>query len=246
MRRVLIIGATSAIATEVARRCAARGDRLFLIARDGEKLGALRHELGSAVVGTSAGDLTETEASSLHVARASEALGGIDLALIAHGLLGDQRQTELSYAAADEVLRTNLLSVVALLIPLGNLLEAQGHGTLAVLTSVAGDRGRPRNYTYGAAKGALNLYLQGLRSRLHARRVKVFAIRLGPVVTPMTASHPKNPLFQKPGPVAERLLRVLEGRRQDVYLPSYWEPIMAAVRLMPEALFQRLGFLSGR
>lgn len=246
MRRVLIIGATSAIATEVARRCATRGDQLFLIARDAEKLGALERELRLAVVGTSAGDLTETEASARHVARAAAALGGIDLALIAHGLLGDQRQTELSYAAADEVLRTNLLSVVALLIPLGNLLEAQGHGTLAVLTSVAGDRGRPRNYTYGAAKGALNLYLQGLRSRLHARRVKVFAIRLGPVVTPMTASHPKNLLFQRPGPIAEQLLQVLEGRRQDVYLPSYWEPIMAVVRHLPEALFQRLGFLSGR
>ena len=246
MARVLIIGASSAIASEVARRCAARGDRLFLIARDAQKLAALEAELGPSVVGALAADLTETASTAARIDQASRALGGLDLTLVAHGLLGDQRATELDYAAAEEVLATNLLSVIAVLIPIANVLEAQGQGTVAVLTSVAGDRGRPRNYTYGAAKGALNLYLQGLRSRLHGRGVKVFAIRLGPVDTPMTVGHRKNLLFQKPGPIADRLLHVLEGSRQDLYLPSFWAPIMAVVRNLPEGVFQRLGFLSGR
>jgi decaprenylphospho-beta-D-erythro-pentofuranosid-2-ulose 2-reductase len=246
MARVLIIGASSAIAAEVARRCATRGDRLFLIARDPQKLRALEAELGGCVVGTLAADLTSTSRSAALIAKAVRALGELDLTIVAHGLLGDQRATELHYSAAEEVLQTNLLSVIALLIPIANVLEAQGQGTVAVLTSVAGDRGRPRNYTYGAAKGALNLYLQGLRSRLHGRGVKVFAIRLGPVDTPMTAGHRKTLLFGKPGPIADRLLHLLEGRRQDLYLPSFWAPIMAVVRNLPEGVFQRLGFLSKR
>jgi NAD(P)-dependent dehydrogenase (short-subunit alcohol dehydrogenase family) len=117
-----------------------------------------------------------------------------------------------------------------------------------VLSSVAGDRGRPRNYTYGAAKGALSLYLQGVRSRLYrsAPGVRVVTIRLGPVDTPMTKDHPKNALFGEPSAIAHEIVRHESRGPLDAYVPGYWRPIMATVRGLPEALFQRFSFLAGR
>ena len=246
MARVLILGANSAIAREFAVRCAARGDRLYLVGRDATKLSALKSELSSNVEGDAVADLTDTRSNAALIEQAIQTLGELDLVLIAHGFIGDQIETEHSWEAAQQVLATNFLSVVSLLIPLANQLERQGHGNLVVLASVAGDRGRPRNYTYGSAKGALNVYLEGLRSRLYGTGVKVFTIHLGPVHTPMTVDHKKNALFAHPGPIAEDLLRIVERGRQDVHLPWFWAPIMAVVRNLPEPLFQRLGFLSGR
>ncbi len=246
MNHVLIFGATSTIAAEVATRYARRGDRLFVVGRSPAKLSALCERLGDAVVGHLAADLADTAANAQRVQEAARALGRIDIAIVAHGLLGDQLATERDWAAAETILRTNLLSPVSLLVPLANLLEAQGHGHLAVLGSVAGERGRPRNYTYGAAKGALTIYLQGMRSRLWTAGVSVSTVKLGPVDTPMTADHPKNPLFASAPAVARDIVSHLDRRQGAVYLPWYWAPIMGVVRRLPEPLFQRLGFLSGR
>ncbi len=246
MDNVLIFGATSAIAAEVAARYAQRGARLFLVGRDPLKLQTLCRRLGEAVVGHTVADLADTQANAARVETAAQALGTIDIAVVAHGLLGDQLATERDYAEAETVLRVNLLSPVSLLVPLANVLERQGHGHLAVLSSVAGERGRPRNYTYGAAKGALTIYLQGVRSRLWRRGVAVSTFKLGPVDTPMTTDHPKNLLFATAPAVARDIVAHLDSKQGDVYLPWYWSPIMGVVRRLPEPLFQRLGFLSGR
>lgn len=247
MERVLIFGATSAIASEVAARYARRGARLYLVGRDPAKLQALCARLGPAVVGHAHADLDDTAGNAARVRTALQTLGELDVALVAHGLLGDQLATEHDWDEAEHVLRTNLLSPVSLLIPLANALQVQGRGHLAVLSSVAGERGRPRNYTYGAAKGALTLYLQGVRSRLWSNGVAVSTFKLGPVDTPMTADHPKNPLFASAPAVARQIVAHLDrGRGRAVYLPWYWAPIMQAVRRLPEPLFQRLGFLAGR
>ncbi|MCX4246186.1 SDR family NAD(P)-dependent oxidoreductase [Paraliomyxa miuraensis] len=247
MERVLILGATSAIASEIAARYARRGARLYLVGRDPAKLTALCDRLGSTVVGHARADLDDAAGSAALVHTALEVLDGLDVAVIAHGLLGHQITTEHDWNAAEQVLRTNLLSPVSLLIPLANALQAQGHGHLAVLSSVAGERGRPRNYTYGAAKGALTIYLQGLRSRLWRQGIAVSTFKLGPVDTPMTADHAKNPLFATPQAVARDIVAHIDrGQGGAAHLPWYWAPIMSAVRHMPESIFQRLGFLSGR
>jgi len=246
MERILIFGATSAIAREVALRYARRGAQLYVVGRDPQKLAALVDDLGDAVAGHARADLDDTADSADRVADALAALGSIDVAIVAHGRLGDQRATERDWAAAEQILRTNLLSPISLLIPLANHLEAQGHGHLAVLSSVAGERGRPRNYTYGAAKGALTIYLQGLRSRLWSQGVVVSTIKLGPVDTPMTTDHPKNLLFAHAPAVARRIVAHLDRGQGSVYVPWFWAPIMEVVRRLPEPIFQRLGFLSGR
>ena len=246
MANVLIFGATSAIAQTVAKLYAARGDRLFVVGRNRAKLQALESALGDQCVGQMVADLDETDANAQRVAEAWDRLGPVDIALVAHGLLGDQLETERTWQSAEAVLRTNLLSVISLVIPLANALEEQGRGHLGVMSSVAGERGRPRNYTYGAAKGALTLYLQGVRSRLWDAGVHVHTLKLGPVDTPMTQGHQKNALFATADAVADAIVRRLDGAGGEAYVPRYWAPIMGVVRTLPEAVFQRLQFLSGR
>lgn len=245
-RRTVVIGATSAIAGEICALCKARGERLYLLGRNADKLAALAASLGDCVVGFEAGDFDEGSKNEARWEAARRALGGVDSVFIAHGDIGDQLESERSYAHAERVFATNLLSVVSFVIPIANHFEAEGRGALVVISSVAGDRGRPRNYTYGAAKGAVSLYLQGVRSRLYGTGVRIATIRLGPVDTPMTVSHEKNPLFAKPDAVARTIVDARRGGPDDLYVPWFWSPIMATVRNLPERIFQRFSFLSGR
>lgn len=246
MARILVIGANSAVAREVARIHAERGDTLALLARNETELGALVKELGASVRFSESADFTDTAGNEARVERAVRALGGLDVALVAHGWLGDQIESEQSVRHAEDVFATNLTSAVSFIVPLANLFEAQRAGSLVVISSVAGDRGRPRNYTYGAAKGALTIYLQGVRSRLYGSGVRVCTIRLGPVDTKMTVDHPKNALFATAPAVARAIVRIETRGSEDAYVPGYWWPIMTAVRNMPERVFQKFGFLAGR
>lgn len=246
MRRVLVIGATSAIATAMCQRMTQDGDRLYLMARDEAKLATLSASLGKKVSGFCQADFNNTASAVDSINDAHQSLGGFDLVLIAHGYIGDQLRSEVDYSHAEEVFQTNFLSVVAQLIPISQLMEKQGHGKIAVMTSVAGDRGRPRNYTYGTAKGALNTYLQGLRSRLWGSGVEVYSFKLGPVVTPMTADHEKNFSFSTIDRVVNIMLKGLQRGSYTRYVPGYWYWVMLVVRWLPEPIFQRVKFLSGR
>ncbi len=243
---VLIFGATSAVAAEVAVLFAARGCRLHLVGRNPEKLAEVARRCTTTQVTTQLADFSELERNQAVVQEAISTLGRIDTVLIAHGDLGDQLASEQSFEAAEKTLRVNFTSVVSLLIPLANQLEAAGNGCIGVITSVAGDRGRPRNYTYGAAKGALNTYLQGLRTRLYPAGVAVTTLKLGPVDTPMTRDHKKHALFGKPPAVAASIVHALDTRAAEAYVPAFWGATMPIVKNTPEWLFQRLPFLSGR
>jgi decaprenylphospho-beta-D-erythro-pentofuranosid-2-ulose 2-reductase len=246
MERVLVLGATSAIAAEAARILARRGARLHLVGRTSGKLADVAARCVGGVVTTEAADFAHLDEDEGVVRRAIEALGGLDMALVAHGDLGDQLASEASFADAEPILRVNFTSVVALLIPIANHMEAARAGRIGVLTSVAGERGRPRNYTYGAAKGALSIYLQGLRTRLYPRGVGVTTLKLGPVDSPMTHGHSKHVLFGKPAAVARDIVRAVDAKTPEAYVPFYWGAIMPVVKNTPERIFQLLPFLSGR
>lgn len=241
-----MIGATSAIAAEMCRRLSLQGDSLFLMARDADKLAALNVSLATKALGVRQADFNDTVSAAAHIKEACQILGGIDLVLVAHGYIGDQLRSEEDFVHAEEVFQTNFLSVVAQLIPLSQIMEKQRFGKIAVMTSVAGDRGRPRNYTYGTAKGALNTYLQGLRSRLWGSGVEVYSFKLGPVVTPMTVDHEKNFSFSTIDTVVSVMLKGLQGKHYTRYVPGYWLWVMWVVRWLPETIFQRIKFLSGR
>ncbi len=240
---VLVVGATSAIALEAARAFAETGARLFLTGRSESRLAEIADDLrvrGAERVQTGLLDVTDLAGHEAVLRAANESLGGLDAVLVAHGVLPDQTACERSVEHTLHVFDVNLTSTVALLTRLANLFEGQRRGTIAVITSVAGDRGRRSNYVYGTTKGGLNLFLQGLRNRLHPAGVSVVTIKPGFVDTPMTAQLPKNPLYADPRDVGRAVYRAMRDGRDAVYIPWFWRPIMALVRGIPEALFKRL------
>jgi len=242
-RRVLIIGATSAIAAETARVFAAYGARLFLTGRHSGRLDAVAADLkvrGAAQVETALLEVTDISRHAGVVEAAFAALGGLDVVLIAHGTLPDQRRCEESAAETVAALEVNFTATIALLTLLANRFEAARQGCIAVITSVAGDRGRQSNYVYGAAKGGVERFLEGLRNRLFRSGVAVITIKPGFVDTPMTAGVAKNPLFASPRRVGRAIYRAIEARRSVVYIPWFWRPIMFLVTALPESIFQRL------
>jgi len=244
MRKVLIIGATSAIAEAAARSFAARGDALFLVARNAEHLRAVVADLnirGAARADSATLDVTDFAAHEAVIEKAERDLGGIEIALIAHGTLSDQAQCEQSVDVMRREFDVNALSTLALLTALAGRMEARRNGTLAMISSVAGDRGRQSNYVYGAAKAAVSTFLGGLRQRLAKSGVTVLTIKPGFVDTPMTAAIAnKGALWAQPDRVAAGIVQAIDRRRNIVYLPWFWRWIMLVIRHIPEPLFKRL------
>ncbi len=237
------MGATSAIGEATLRLLAERGARFYLVARSQDKLDSVAadlHTRGASGVATHVMDLNNTAAHPAMLAAAAQSLGVIELALLAHGVLGDQAESEASYPAAEAVFQTNFLSAVSLITWLANYFEPMGQGTLAVISSVAGDRGRKSNYVYGASKGALNIFLDGVRNRIDRAGVQVLTIKPGFVATPMTAHLAQGPLFAQPSQVAQGIVKAIENRRDVVYLPSFWAVIMLILRMVPRRIFKKL------
>ena len=241
--RVLIIGATSAIAGETAKEYAKDGARLFLTGRNAARLASVRDDLlirGAAQVETAELDVARIAGQGEVIKSAAARLGGLDVALIAHGTLPDQALCRDRVSDTLEAMQVNFTATIALLTLLANYFEAQGKGCIAVITSVAGDRGRQSNYVYGAAKGGVDVFLQGLRNRLFRSGVAVVTIKPGFVDTPMTAGVRKNPLFTSARRAGRSIHRAIEGRRNVVYIPWFWRPIMMLVKWLPESIFKRL------
>ena len=244
MKRILLIGATSAIAIACARLWATKGASFFLVGRDAEKLEAIAGDLtvrGALAVQTYQMDVNDTSEHKVMVAAAVTALGAIDIALIAHGTLPDQAACEAVAELALREFTTNGTSVIALLTELANQFEQQRSGTIGVITSVAGDRGRPSNYVYGSAKAAVSVFCEGLRARLFKAGVALTDIRPGFVATPMTRGLTLPTLLvSQPETVARRIIAGI-GRRADVlYAPAFWALIMMIIRNIPRAIFKRM------
>jgi decaprenylphospho-beta-D-erythro-pentofuranosid-2-ulose 2-reductase len=243
MRKVLIVGATSAIAEAVARLFAKRGDALYLVARRAEALASIAADLkvrGASHVATETLDANEMQAHAGMLARADAALQGVDTVLIAHGTLSDQEACERSAELTVHELSTNGISTVALLTHVAQLFESRRSGSIAVISSVAGDRGRQSNYVYGSAKALVSTFLSGLRQRLSKSGVAVITIKPGFVDTPMTAAFPKGPLWAKPEKVAAEIVRAIDSSASVAYVPGFWRLIMFIIRAIPESVFRRL------
>ncbi len=240
---VVVLGATSAIAERVGRLYAARGAKLLLVGRNAVRLEAVAADLrlrGAERVEARALDLDDLAAHAALAAEADALLGPVDLVLVAQGALGDPAVYATDGAAAAQVLHTNLVAPASLLTAFAAGMAARKRGVLVVIGSVAGDRGRGSNFAYGAAKGGLALFAQGLRNRWWSAGVRVLTVKPGFVDTPMTAHVPKNALFASPEGVAAAIVRAVDARREVVYLPWFWRWIMLAVRAIPERVFKKL------
>lgn len=240
--KLLIFGATSAIAQAVAKNFAADRADIVLIGRDATRLTAIADDLkvrGARDVQHLTADLADLSGHEALVEKAIGLAGGLDAVLIAHGTLGDQKQSQAKVEVMLKEMNTNALSYMSLLTLLGNRMEAQRSGCIAVISSVAGDRGRGSNYVYGSAKAAVSAFTSGLRARLSKSGVSVVTIKPGFVDTPMTAHVKKGPLFAKPDAVGKRIYEAMLKGEDVVYVPWFWAPIMQIIRAVPERVFKR-------
>ena len=245
MKKSLIIGGTSAVAEKVVRNLATAGGALYLTGRDLERLDMIGADLlmrGAERVSTERLDVTKASALAGLVARAAVSLGGLDTIIYVAGQLPDQARVNADADLLRQTLEVNALSAMVVLNEAATYFEHQGHGQLVAIGSVAGDRGRATNYAYGAAKGALEIFMSGLRQRLHKSGVQVLLVKPGFVDTPMTADFPKGPLWASPQRVAEDIIRAMEKGRSVIYTPWFWRWIMLVIRHIPERLFVRLHF----
>ena len=243
MTKILVIGATSAIAEHCSRLWAARGDVLYLVARNEERLKTITTDLkvrGAAEVYSQCMNLNEMKSHAAMLDAAETAMGGIDTVLIAHGTLSKQKACEQNVEEALAEINTNALSTISLLTHIANRFEGKQAGTIAVISSVAGDRGRASNYIYGSAKAMITAFTSGLRQRLHKSNVAVITIKPGFVDTPMTASFKKGWLWASPRQVAKLIVIACNKKSSEIYTPKIWWIIMFFIKLIPHNIFKRI------
>ena len=245
MNRVLILGATSPIARALAMRYALDGARLYLAARNADEARRVADDVRvragvHAISGTF--DASDFASHDEFIRRAANELGGLDSVVVCFGTLGDEDAAQTDPDAALATLHQNFTGAVSLITLVARHLEQQRSGSIVVIGSVAGDRGRARNYVYGSAKGALALFTQGLRGRLAKSGVHVMTVKLGTVDTRMTWGRDGAMLSIPPTRAADLIYAALRKRAEVVYVPWFWRFIMGGIRLIPESRFKRISF----
>ncbi|MEU4468450.1 decaprenylphospho-beta-D-erythro-pentofuranosid-2-ulose 2-reductase [Streptomyces sp. NPDC024017] len=239
---LLVLGGTSEIALATARRLIARRTRTVWLA--GRPSPALEEAAGQlrglgADVHTVAFDALDP-ASHEAVLGKVFAEDDIDMVLLAFGLLGDQARDEREPEAAVRVAQTNYTGAVSAGLVCARSLQSQGHGSLVVMSSVAGERARRANFIYGSSKAGLDAFAQGLGDALHGTGVHVMVVRPGFVRTRMTAGLPEAPLATTPEAVATAVEVGLRRRSETVWVPGTLRVVMAALRHLPRGVFRRL------
>lgn len=172
--------------------------------------------------------------------KAIELMGGLDCVFIAHGTLPDQEKIQYEIPEILREYEINCTSVISLSSIAANIFEKQGSGSIVVISSVAGERGRQSNYIYGSAKGAVSLFLQGLRNRMFKHGVQVTTIKPGIIATPMTSHLPKGLLMADPKPVGKSIHKAIIKKKDEVFVPGIWKHIMLIIRNIPESIFKKL------
>lgn len=243
MKKILIIGATSSIAQATARIWAKEKSTFFLVARDQERLDAIAIDLkvrGAQKVVPYLLDVNDFEEHQNMIDVIFDTAEKIDIALIAHGSLSNQKCCENSVSATIHELNTNAISIVSLLTILANQFEKQKMGVITIIGSVAGDRGRQSNYVYGSAKALIASFASGLRQRMFKHGVSVVLIKPGFVDTPMTSKLKKGLLWSTPERIAKVIASSCKNQNKDIYAPKFWNAIMAIIKMMPTSIFVKL------
>jgi len=241
-KRIIVLGGLSEIAEATCRLYAKDGARIVIAGRNESRLEQVAADLrirGAGQVEVEAIDLATADAEPI-ISKWAQALGGVDVVLVAYGVLGDQEVVERDLKAAADLIDVNFRSAALWCLAAANHLEAAKGGALVVIGSVAGDRGRQSNYLYGATKGGLGILVQGLAHRLARSGAKAVLIKPGFVDTAMTAHIPnKGALWSSPAKIAALIRKSAERNSPIVYAPGYWWPIMTIVKNVPAKIFHR-------
>jgi decaprenylphospho-beta-D-erythro-pentofuranosid-2-ulose 2-reductase len=243
--KVLVLGGTSPIARSLAIKFASIGAHLYIAARDEAEGARIASDIGVRTgVPALAGkfDATDFASHTELIERASKELGGLDGVVLCFGTLGDEDKAQTDAEAALATIHQNFTGAASILTIVAHKLAAQGTGFILVIGSVAGDRGRKRNYVYGSAKGALHLFTQGLRARLSKTSIQVMTVIHGPVDTRMTWGREGTLFVVPPERAADLIFEAWRKKRDVIYVPWFWRPIMGIVRAIPERIFKRSNF----
>jgi len=240
---IVIFGATSEVAQRVARIHAKAGDSMILIARNQTHLDSIKADLllrGASNIDSLYSDFDNMKEHQNLLKQIEQKSEDIAKYYFFYGMLPDQKACENSWEMTYDALTTNFLSVVSLLTHIANKVEKETDRGIIVISSVAGDRGRQSNYIYGTGKGALTLFLQGLRNRLHPSNCTVTTIKPGFIDTPMTKDFDKGILWASADKVADDIYKAAAKGKNEVYTPRFWAVIMLVIKSIPEAIFKRL------
>lgn len=256
---LVILGATKGMGRALARHCAEHGDRLFLLGRSRDDLERSGHDLtvrtglgqtpsqsSTRVPGFALCDLEQPDSFAPALAAAQTYFAGekIDAILVTAGLFGTQTQLEADPVLMERVLRVNFVATVQFCEVARKLLLAQGGGTLAVWSSVAGDRARKPVVLYGASKAGLSAYLDGIDHKFHSQGLRVLCVRPGFIKTGMTAGLSPPPFAGEPEGVAVAVRQALLSRHPPtvLYTPRIWQLVMATISCLPRGVMRRIQF----
>ena len=239
---ILVIGANSAIARCVMLNLKLKyqSARFFCCARNQTSFAKWSPKLGNTLIGTKFFDFTELSKITESVMQARSHLGSFDLVLIFHGASFDQTARDSDFSSLRSCFNVNCLSTLAFLQSLQHIMVKQRAGSIAVVTSVAGVRGRPKNFVYGSAKSAVSTYLEGLRSTLHQYGVEIYDFKVGPVNTPLTENDHQHFFYASPEQVASTITQTLRSRNYCSFVPRYWALVCFILKILPERLFQKI------
>jgi short-subunit dehydrogenase len=236
---VILIGASSPVARALAEQWAARGHALALGGRDTDGIGRIAADLNTRYHAA----VRPFEYDALQPPAAKELLDSlagadrIDGVVVAVADMGDEQRARNDEAYAAQMRRINVTGLMPVLEEAAQRLAAGGHGFVIGIGSVAGDRPRKSNYTYGAAKAELAAFLAELRRRGGSRGVHVLTVKPGYVDTRMTWNK-SSPIAASPAQVARDVVRALDSGKGTLYTPWFWRWIMLVVRLLPKPLFR--------
>lgn len=242
MSNIVIIGATSAIAMAIQRQLVDSEARFYLVGRNQSHLDEVANDLrirGAESCLTAAVDMRHLDKFETILADIVAKMGRLDIVIFAHGTLTDQARAQRESDYLINEMTVNFLSTIALAGRFANILDEQRSGSLCVISSVAGDRGRKSNYIYGSAKAGLSTFMQGLRNRLYPH-VHVLTVKPGFVITPMTTGFKKGLLWVGPEVIARDVCRAISRRQDVLYTPWFWRWIMLIIKHIPERIFKRL------
>lgn len=246
-RKIVVLGGTRGIGRAISRRLVMQGHRVHLLGRGAEDLARCAADLlarggNPAAVTTSVCDLERPETFADALAEADRALGGFDSVVVTAGMFATQPQLEMDREFTRRLLTVNFANTIVFCEEARVRLLARGGGTLCVLSSVAGDRGRKPVVLYGASKAGLSAYLEGLDHKFHSQGLRTICVKPGFVRTAMTAGLPEPPFAADPDEVAAVVVRAIDRGTPVVYAPGIWALVMLIIRWMPRALMRRVGF----
>ncbi|MFP3943514.1 MAG: SDR family NAD(P)-dependent oxidoreductase [Alphaproteobacteria bacterium] len=239
----LILGGSSSVARAFARLAAQEGADVLLAGRDIEDLRRSAADLrvrGGVPARAMEFDASALDTHDAFVRACKQRTNGRLNVFLAFGAMPDQNAAETDFAKTLEAVRVNYVGTLSILSRLAPVMEEQEGGAIVVLGSVAGDRGRRKNYVYGSAKAGVHAYVQGLRARLSPKKVRVVTVKPGFLDTAMTWGLPGILFPASPEAAARACLRLARRGPEVAYVPWFWWPVMTAIRLLPEPLFKRL------